>query len=56
MDYATKSNKLTAKFDDSKGIELKYIGRVDRIRQETQADNLANISVHGGQFAYKRSG
>lgn len=46
MDYATKSNKLTAKFDDSKGIELKYVGRVDRIRQETQADNLANISVH----------
>jgi hypothetical protein len=46
IDYAPKSNKLSAKFDDKTGIDLKYVGRVDRIRQETQADNLANISVH----------
>ncbi len=46
IDYLTKSNKLTAKFDDKTGIDLKYIGRVDRIRQDTQADSLANISVH----------
>ena len=46
IDYAPKSNKLTAKFDDKTGVDLKYIGRVDRIRQETQADSLANISVH----------
>ena len=46
IDYAPKSNKLSAKFDDATRIELKYIGRVDRIRQETQLDNLANVSVH----------
>ena len=46
IDYAPKTNKLTAKFDDKAGVDIKYVGRVDRIRQETQADNLANISVH----------
>jgi Peptidase family M41/C-terminal, D2-small domain, of ClpB protein/ATPase family associated with various cellular activities (AAA) len=46
MDYNTRTSKLTAKFDDTTRIELKYVGRVDRIRQETQLDNLANISVH----------
>ncbi len=46
IDYAPKINKLTAKFDDKTGVDLKYIGRVDRIRQDTQADSLANISVH----------
>lgn len=54
IDYTTKSNKLTAKFNDKTGIDLKYIGRIDRIRQETQADSLANISVHeaGHAIAY----
>jgi ATP-dependent Zn protease len=46
IDYAPKTNRLTAKLDDQKGIDIKYVGRVDRIRQETQADSLANISVH----------
>jgi hypothetical protein len=46
MDYNPRTSKLTAKFDDKTGVDLKYVGRVDRIRQETQADNLANISVH----------
>ncbi|MDZ7877621.1 MAG: AAA family ATPase [Saprospiraceae bacterium] len=46
IDYNTRSSKLSAKFDDKPGVDIKYVGRVDRIRQETQLDSLANISVH----------
>ncbi len=46
IDYNVKTTKLSAKFEDNTRIDIKYVGRVDRIRQETQLDNLANISVH----------
>lgn len=46
IDYSFSRKKMVAKMDKNERLEINFVGRVDKIRQENRNNMVANVSVH----------
>ncbi len=54
VDYSFSRKKIVAKMGQTARMEINFVGRVDKIRQENRLNMVANVSVHeaGHAVAY----